>query len=264
MKLEKLKKKELDEYCERIGIEIKNKKKIELIQAVYDHDRAIIDKAIKDGNCLDLLRSKINALADEYASNLDQKIVSRKEEMKKDDNSHYLIYRVLGISYEEGFLIDEYQNTGRFLYKYAGSFLEEAASMCLFFANSNGGKVLVENTQGSKPKTFEIDFLNSNDAVEIKWRDATTDGDHITKEHTRVKVIQSHGYRPIRIMFFYPQREQAIRIQETLKTIYTGVNGEYYAGDEAWDYLQKVSGYDLKAILTEIADSRNKKDANDK
>ena len=77
-------------------------------------------------------------------------------------------------------------------------------------------------------------------------------------------MIQSHGYRPIRIMFFYPQREQAIRIQETLKTIYTGVNGEYYAGDEAWDYLQKVSGYDLKAILTEIADSRNKKDANDK
>ncbi|RWX51515.1 ApaLI-like restriction endonuclease [Candidatus Electrothrix marina] len=129
MKLEKLKKKELDEYCERIGIEIKNKKKIELIQAVYDHDRAIIDQAIKDGNCLNLLRSKINALADEYASNLDQKIVSRKEEMKKDDNSHYLIYRVLGISYEEGFLIDEYQNTGRFLYKYAGSFLEEAASM---------------------------------------------------------------------------------------------------------------------------------------
>lgn len=128
----------------------------------------------------------------------------------------------------------------------------------------NGGKVLVENTQGSKPKTFEIDFLNGNDAVELKWRDATTDGDHITKEHTRVKAIQSHGYRPIRVMFYYPQREQAIRIQETLKTIYTGVDGEYYAGDDAWEYLHEISGYDLKLILTEIADSRDKKDVNDK
>ena len=261
MKVEKPKKKELDEYCESIGVETKNMKKTDLIQAVYDYERAIIDNAIKEGNCLELIKSKIKALADEYASNLNEKIVARKEEMKQDDNSHYLIYRVLGISHKEGMLIDEYQNTGRFLYKYAGSFLEEAASMCLFFANSAGGKVLVENTQGKRPKTFEIDFLNGNDAVELKWRDATTDGDHITKEHTRVKAIQSHGYRPIRVMFYFPQREQAIRIQETLKTIYTGVNGEYYAGDDAWEYLQKTSGYDLKAILTEIADARDKKDA---
>jgi len=155
------------------------------------------------------------------------KMTRDPKEMKKDDNSHYLIYRVLGISHKEGMLIDEYQNTGRFLYKYAGSFLEETASMCLFFANSSGSKKLVKNTQGRKPKTFEIDFLNGNDAVELKWRDATTDGDHITKEHTRVKAIQSHGYRPIRVMFYYPQRKQAIRIQKTLETIYTGVQGEY-------------------------------------
>ncbi|XCN71853.1 MAG: ApaLI family restriction endonuclease [Candidatus Electrothrix aestuarii] len=264
MKIERLKKRELDEYCENLGIETRKMKKADLIQAVYQHERALIDKAIADGNCLELLKVKINELAGEYASNLNRKIITRKKEMKEDDNSHYLIYRVLGISPDEGMLIDEYQNTGRFLYKYAGSFLEEAASMCLFFANSSGGKTLVKNTQGNKPKTFEIDFLNGNDAVELKWRDATTDGDHITKEHTRVKVIQNHGYRPIRVMFYYPQREQAIRIQETLKTIYTGVNGEYYAGDDAWDYLQKISGYDLKAILTEIADSRSKNDANDK
>ena len=63
--------------------------------------------------------------------------------------------------------------------------------MCLFFANSKGGKTLVANTHGNRPKTFEIDFLNGNDAIELKWRDATTDGDHINKEHARVKVIQS-------------------------------------------------------------------------
>ncbi len=47
--------------------------------------------------------------------------------MQSDNNSHYLIYRVLGISNKEGKLIDLYQNKGRFLYKYAGAFLEDAA-----------------------------------------------------------------------------------------------------------------------------------------
>ena len=78
-----------------------------------------------------------------------------------------------------------------------------------------------------------------------------------------VKAIQDHGYKPIRVMFYYPQREQAIRIQETLKTIYAGVSGEYYAGDDAWNYLQKVSGYDLKQILTEIAERRDREDNGD-
>lgn len=263
MKVEKMNKKQLDDYCKSLGIDIEKKKKTELITAVYAHEREIIDSAIASGTCLQLLKEKIGKLADEYANNLKSKIVARKEEMKGDDNSHYLIYRVLGISLEEGILIDEYQNTGRFLYKYAGSFLEEAATLCMFFSNSQGGKTLVENTIGSRPKTFEIDFLNGSDAVELKWRDATTDGDHITKEHTRVKAIKGHGYKPVRVMFYYPQREQAIKIQETLKTIYAGVDGEYYAGDEAWDYLEKVSGYDLKAILMEIADKRDKEGTND-
>jgi hypothetical protein len=34
-----------------------------------------------------------------------------------------------------------------------------------------------------------------------------------------VQVIRNHGYKPIRVMFYYPQREQAIRIQQTLKTL---------------------------------------------
>ena len=51
--------------------------------------------------------------------------------MEADNNSHYLIYRVLGIATEEGKLIDEYQNMGRFLYKYAGSFLEESCNPVL-------------------------------------------------------------------------------------------------------------------------------------
>ena len=199
---------------------------------------------------------EIKSLSDKYASELRSKIDEHTEEMKSDDNSHFLIYRVLGISESEGNLIDIYQNKGRFVYKYAGSFLEEAAVLCLKHKFPNGSKTRIPNILGKKPATYEIDFLNKSDALEIKWRDATTDGDHITKEHTRVKVISQKGYKPIRVMFYYPQREQAIRIQETLKTLYEGIKGEYYAGDDAWNCIKNYTGFDLKEILEKIADER--------
>lgn len=256
MKIERLKKAELIDYCKSLGIDTHKKTKNVLMEEAHEYRTNKIKEAIENDKGEQLLAEEIESLAETYSENLKLKIDERKEEMKEDDTSHYLIYRVLGISSKDGQLIDEYQNTGRFLYKYAGSFLEEAASLCLEFNNPEGKKTTIENNQGQRPKTFEIDFLDGNNAIEIKWRDATTDGDHITKEHTRVKCIQSHGYKPIRVMFYYPQRTQAKRIQETLKTIYAGVNGEYYAGDDAWEYIKSYSGYDLKSILTSIADKR--------
>ena len=65
------------------------------------------------------IKDKIIKLADNYSKNLRKKVDKRISEMKEDDNAHYLIYRVLGISSKEGSLIDVYQNKGRFLYKYA-------------------------------------------------------------------------------------------------------------------------------------------------
>ncbi|HNW83474.1 MAG TPA: ApaLI family restriction endonuclease [bacterium] len=222
----------------------------------------IVRQLVKMDESVNELIEKIKALSGQYASNLEKKMVERDESMKTDDNSHRLIYRVLGINANEGASIDAYQNKGRFLYKYAGSFLEEATTLCLKFKYPEGIKTKVKNTEGKSPKTFEIDFLNYKDAIEIKWRDATTDGDHITKEHTRVQVIKKHGYKPIRVMFYYPQREQAIRIQEALKTIYAGVKGEYYGGNEAWEFLKTYSGIDLKAILIEIANERTPENGN--
>ena len=214
---------------------------------------------------MDTVKRAVKDLARSYAEKLKDKIDTRVEMMKEDDKSHYLIYQVLGISEKEGDLIDVYQNKGRFLYKYAGSFLEEAASLCFKYKfPESRRKVKVENTLGSRPKTFEIDFLVSeegveNDAIEIKWRDATTDGDHITKEHTRIRVIQGHGYKPIRVMFYYPNRSQALRIQSTLETLYAGVKGEYYAGDNAWSYVRERTGIDLLAVLEQIAEENSKK-----
>ena len=208
------------------------------------------------------IKNQIETLASQYAKKLDGQVQKRIKEMKDDDKSHYLIYRVLGISCEEGENIDLYQNKGRFLYKYAGAFLEEAATLCFVekFGKDNAKKVRIPNTEGTRPKTFEIDCLiDEKNAYEIKWRDATTDGDHITKEHTRIKVVNDKGYIPIRLMFYYQNREQAIKIQKTLETLYKGIGGCYYYGDSAWKHLKEVTGIDLLEILKEIADKNGVK-----
>ena len=186
----------------------------------------------------------IKNLADKYVNDLKSQVDARVVEMELDDTSHYLIYRVLGISDGEGKLIDLYQN------------LEEAAFICFKYKYSKAKKVKIINTQGSKPKTFEIDCLIETNAHEIKWRDATTDGDHITKEHTRVQVIKAKGYIPIRVMFYYPQRTQAKKIQETLETLYKGIGGKYYVGDSAWAYIKEYTDIDLMEILEKIAELR--------
>ncbi len=152
------------------------------------------------------IEQKIRQLAEKYALQLEMKVAERVHEMEGDNTSHYLVYRVLGITYEEGQLIDLYQNKGRFLYKYAGAFLEEATFLCFKEKFPHAQKVRIDNTTGKRPKQFEIDCLIDNDAIEMKWRDATTDGDHITKEHTRIQAIKDHGYIPIRVMFYYPNR----------------------------------------------------------
>ena len=108
------------------------------------------------------------------------------------------------------------------------------------------------NTIDKSPKTVEIDCLVGKRAYEIKWKDATTDGDHIKKEHKRVKIIKDAGYVPIRIMFFEPNRDQAIKIQAKLKKLYEDIGGEYYSGEDAWRYLKKETGIDLKKLFEKL------------
>jgi len=205
------------------------------------------------------IKNQLKTLAQTYAKKLSKQIDARIEEMKLDDQSHFLIYQVLGVSIEEGKKIDIYQNKGRFLYKYAGSFLEEATKLCFKSKFPESDSIKIPNTMGKRPKTFEIDCLVNSDAIEIKWRDATTDGDHINKEHTRIKVIADAGFKPVRIMFYYPNRQQAKKIQETLETLYKGIGGEYYWGDQAWEYVKNRTEIDLKLLLENIAQENQKK-----
>ena len=102
---------------------------------------------------------EIRSLAKRYADELETQISNRVEEMEQDDTSYYLIYTVLGISNEEGKLIDVYQNKGRFLYKYAGAFLEDAAKLCFKHKFPKAKTMRIPNTLGSRPKTFEMTVL---------------------------------------------------------------------------------------------------------
>lgn len=205
------------------------------------------------------MKDKIRALADRYAAELKRNTDKRVAEMEQDDRSHALIYQVLGVSEREGKLIDVYQNKGRFLYKYAGSFLEEAAKLCFKEKFPDSGSVRVPNTHGKRPKLFGVDCLVGSDALEIKWRDATTDGDHITKEHTRMQAICDAGHKPVRVMFYYPNREQAVRIQKALEGLYKSVKGEYHYADAAWAYVKRRTGVDLLNILKDLAAERTAK-----
>lgn len=56
-------------------------------------------------------------------------------------------------------------------------------------------------------------------------------------------------------MFYYPNRTQAIKIQQTLETLYNGIGGKYY-GDSTWEDLRAVTGIDLLSILTDIANKK--------
>lgn len=206
---------------------------------------------------------KLKELADRYALQLQDQIDSRIQEMKQDDTSHYLIYNTLGISNENGEQIDIYQNIGRFLYNYAGDFLEAAAFACFQYAHPEAQKIKIanpayaKNDRRSGRKTYEIDCLVGQDAHELKWRDATTDGDHVNKEELRVRAIKSYGFTPIRVMFFEPQREQAQAIQQNLSSLYQEVGGRYYSGPDAWQYIKAYTGVDLHAILNCINATRN-------
>jgi len=53
-------------------------------------------------------------------------------------------------------------------------------------------------------------------------------------------------------MFYYPNRSQAIKIQEALETLYNRVGGEYHFGDAAWNYVKARSGVDLYRILKKL------------
>jgi hypothetical protein len=119
------------------------------------------------------------------------------------------------------------------------------------FAQLKGGRSInIKNTISSNPTEFYIDSFVpiDNKAHEIKWRDATTDGDHARKESDKVKAIVQCGMVPVRVMFYSPNRQQAKRIQDKIIREYQ-LRGEAHVGKEAWDYVRKYTSFDLRGTL---------------
>ena len=195
------------------------------------------------------LRSTLNEIIDRNRTSLHQRIQERRKEMAKNSVEHLRLYEVLGLSEEEGHKIDLYQNIGRFVYKYAGALIEEA-TLAVLQHSRDGESISIPNTISQNPKKFAIDFFarKDNKAHEIKWRDATTDGDHIRKEHNKIQCIVKAGMMPVRVMYYMPNRKQAIRIQEAIIAVYRK-HGEAHVGREAWDYIREYSGFDLYEYL---------------
>jgi len=201
-----------------------------------------------------VIEDQLRDLALIYRKKLQDRMAEREQEMLADDTSHHLIYQLLGVPPIEGNQIDLYQNMGRFLYRYAGAFLENASRLCFITRFPNAVSTRIPNPFGRRPATFEIDCLIEQRAYEIKWRDATTDGDHIMKEHTRIRAIAHAGYQPIRLMYYYPNRAQAIKIQSAIADLYRANGGAYYYADAAWEHIQAVTGVDLLGILRRLAE----------
>jgi hypothetical protein len=89
---------------------------------------------------------------------------------------------------------------------------------------------------------------SDNKAHEIKWRDATTDGDHVRKEKDKIQCIVKAEMIPVRVMYYMPNREQAIRIQKDIISSYEKY-GEAYIGRKAWEYVYEYTGFDLYSYL---------------
>jgi type II restriction enzyme len=191
----------------------------------------------------------LDKIIERHRASLHEKIEERRVEMAENNLEHFRLYELLGFSEEEGRKIDLYQNIGRFVYKYAGALLEEA-TVAVLQHTKEGHRIRIPNTISRNPKNFEIDFFvrGDNKAHEIKWRDATTDGDHVRKEHNKIECMVDAGMIPVRVMYYMPNREQAIRIQERIIAAYRE-HGEAYVGGEAWDYIHHYTGFDLYAYL---------------
>jgi hypothetical protein len=213
------------------------------------------DFAMFDGLTIE---EHIRALARQQGAKLQGQFERRDKELLADDKSHYLLYGALGISRNDADNIDRMQNRGRFLYNHIGTFVDKAVRSCFKHAYPDAKMFRVINPAGGRPKSFEIDCLVGEDAHEIKWRDATTDGDHVIKEHLRARTIREAGYRPVRIMLFSPNRKQAMRIQDAIATLYMGIGGAFYRDEEAWEYIHDRTGVDLKGIIESIYKEQQK------
>ena len=177
----------------------------------------------------------------------------RRRELSEDRNDHRMIVSALGISGDDHEELDLKHNEARLLYRHCGNLAQEVCRICFGAAFPGSGPRRIPNpVEGASPKTYEIDWLApTREAIEFKWRDATTDGDHVRKERSRLAAIRLRGYVPVRLMLFEPDREGARKIQAALEWAYEAAGGVYLAGKEAFGFVHRRTGIDLASCFRE-------------
>ncbi len=196
------------------------------------------------------IENEIRTICQRHAEAVREGFAKVQERLASSSREHARVFRALGIDDKTGLELDERHMEARFVYTHAGRLMEDISSVCILSTRTARAKVRVPNICGSKPKRFEIDVLAEEmDAIEVKWRDATTDGDHITKERDRATSVKAAGYKPIRLMFFEPSGKDAVKIQDQLSVEYPLIGGEYYRGPAAFAFLKVYTGIDVLALL---------------
>jgi hypothetical protein len=197
--------------------------------------------------------SRINAIIRFHQAAYASAVEKRKLAMAKDANHHHFLYQMMGLSDLEAVELDVNQNNSRLLYRRLALCVEDLVWECFTAAQPDSLRhVIIPNVVGEKPANFEIDIVSANRGLEVKWRDATTDGDHVMKEKHRIISVAAAGYIPHRIMLCTPEREQARKIQERMRRIYAQNNGFFLAGDDAWSFIKQETGFNLKKCIDKM------------
>lgn len=194
----------------------------------------------------------LEALAQTYRQRLQIGFGLGQQELELARSSAQLLYGALGLEPTEAEAIEQAYTKGQFLYKYAGRFLEEACKLCFSSAFPHGKSQEIPNTQGKHPEFFEVDWLVDNIAYQFQWRDSMEEEDYVKREHSRLRSLLSQGYKPVRLLFFYPQLYHSKRILDSIVALYQSNGGEYHYGEAAWNYVKTQTEVDLAAILQRL------------
>jgi hypothetical protein len=195
----------------------------------------------------DYFKNKIHLIISEYHKKIKDNILKTKQIMEDFKNEHHEIYELF-YSKEEINLIEKYHIMARILSANTGRIFDNVVKFII--SDVEGGQTEYWNNLNSHPMKFEIDIVNHTKkiAYEIKWRDATTDGDHKNKEFRKVDFIKNKGYKPIRLTFFLPELERSVKAQKDIIDYYS-MNGLSYTGKEAFEYINTLANIDLKHII---------------
>ena len=197
---------------------------------------------------LEKLEEELTSIFEAEKDRIHAQIKKRMEKVRKEIPEYYEIMELYGFGKDDCMELDVYHNTSRLTFRSLGKLLEDLTTTV--FSHTKGGNPLTLNNPNPPPTTFYIDWVipNENRVYEIKWRDATTDGDHVRKEEAKISAISSSGYKPIRVMYYRPTRAQAKAICDRVTALYEK-HGEAYIGKDAWNHIKIYTGFDLRNFV---------------